>query len=124
MQRSRCSRLWPDRNLHADARLILRHNGVVETGHIDALVLQASGVVLREFRIIEHHRADGALGRFDVEAGFHHLRTEVFHVLHEAVVNFVAFIENLEGLDTGTHHRGRNGVGEEIGDGCAGGACR
>ena len=84
MQRVEVFAVVAGRNLHADARLILRHNGVVETGHIDALVLQASGVVLREFRIIEHHRADGALGRFDVEAGFHHLRTEVFHVLHEA----------------------------------------
>ena len=42
------------RNLYADARLILRHDGVVETGHIDALVLETSCVVLREFGVIEH----------------------------------------------------------------------
>ena len=92
------------RNLYADARLILRHDGVVETGHIDSLVLETSRVVLREFGVIEHNGANGALGRFDVEAGFHHLRAEIFHVLHEAVVNFVAFIENLEHFDASAHH--------------------
>ena len=55
------------RNLHADAGLILRHDGVVETGHIDALVLETSRVVLREFDIKPTQSAICAVMLYDAK---------------------------------------------------------
>ena len=85
--------------LNTDAGLALRHNGVVEAGDVDAFFLHLGGEDLRKFGVVEHHGADGALRWLDVEAGCPHLVAEVVDVLHEAVVQFVAFLEHLEDFE-------------------------
>ena len=109
------SALVAGRDLHSDARLVLRHNGVVEARHVDALLLEFGSVDLREFGIVEHHRANGTLGGLDVKSCFEHPGAEVLDIGHETVVDFVALVEHFEGLDGRSHHRGRNGVGKEVG---------
>ena len=85
--------------LDADASFALRHDGIVEAGDVDAFLLHLGSEDLRELGIVEHHGADGALCGLDVEAGCYHLVAEVVDVLHEAVVQFVAFLEHLEDFE-------------------------
>lgn len=106
--------LVASRNLYADTGLVLRYYGVVETGDIDALFLKLGSIYLRKLGIIEHHGADGTLCGLDVEAGGHHLVAEVVDILHQLVVDLIALLENLEGLEGCTDDGGSHGVGEEV----------
>ena len=45
--------------LDTDASLTLGDDGVVEARDVDPFIQQASGVLLRELRIVEHHGTDG-----------------------------------------------------------------
>ena len=103
------------RNLHADTSLILRHNGVVETGNVDTFFLHLLGINLRKLGIVKHYGADSALRRLDVKAGSHHLVAEVVYVLNEFVVEFVAFLQDVEGFDGSTNDGGSYRVREEVG---------
>ena len=103
------------RYLHADAGLALGNNGIVETGNVDAFLLQLGSEVLRQLGVVEHHGADSALGGLDVKAGSDHLVAEVVHVVHELVVQCVALLEHLEHLDAGTHDAGSDAVAEQVG---------
>ena len=85
--------------LDADAGFALRYDGIVEAGDVDAFFLHLGGEDLRELCVVEHDGADGALCGLDVEAGGYHLVAEVADVLHEAVVQLVAFLEHLEDFE-------------------------
>ena len=45
--------------LDTDTCLALGDDGVVEARDVDPFIQQASGVLLRELRIVEHHGTDG-----------------------------------------------------------------
>ena len=47
------------RELDTDASLALGDDGVVEARDVDPFFQQASGVLLRELSVVEHHGADG-----------------------------------------------------------------
>ena len=51
-------------DLYADACLVFRYNGIVETGYIDTFFLHACRINLRQFGVIQHYGANGALGGF------------------------------------------------------------
>ena len=101
--------------LNADTSLALRHYGIVETGDVDTLLLHFGGEVLRQFCIVEHHGADGALRGLDVESGIQHLLTEICHILHQTVVQVVALVEHPEHLEACSDNCGSHRVGEEVG---------
>ena len=102
------------RNLHTNAGLVLRHNGVVEARYIDTLLLQLGRKADLKPHLDSHHGADGALCRLDVKAGSHHLVAEVVHVLNQLVVNFVALVQHLERFECSTHNGRGNRVREEV----------
>ena len=100
--------------LDADAGLALRDHRVVETSHEYSFLGHLGGELLGKRSIVEHHGADGALGRLDVETGGQHLVTEVVHILLLTVVKLVAFLQHLEHLNAGGDDHRRQGVGEEV----------
>ena len=102
------------RNLHTDTGFAFRHYRIVETCDIDAFIKHLSRIYLREFRIIEHYCADGTLCRFDVKTGSQHLVSEIFHVLNEGIMYFIAFLEHPEHFQTCAYHGRSYRVGEQI----------
>ena len=102
------------RQLDADTRLTLRHNRIVEARDIDALILQSGSELLAQASVVEHDCADGGLCGFDVEAGFLHLADKVVGVGMQAVLQFVAAGEYLEGLQPCSRNHRRDRVGEQI----------
>ena len=70
------------RNLYADTGLLFRYYGIVEPGYVDTLFLHACGIYLRQFGVIQHHGANGALSGFDVETGSSHLIAEIAHIVY------------------------------------------
>ena len=100
--------------LHADARLILGHDRIVEAGHVDAFVLHFAGEVLRELRVVQHHGADGRLRGLDVEACLYHAVAEVSHVARQLRVERVRLVEHLEHLNARADDRRGQRVGEEV----------
>ena len=47
------------RELNTDASLALGDDGVVEARDVDPFFEEASGVLLRELSVVEHHGTDG-----------------------------------------------------------------
>lgn len=64
------------RELHANARLALRHDGVAERRHEYALPLHLGGSPLREHGVAEHHGNDRVLSRQQIEPFSSHERPE------------------------------------------------
>src|SRR4051812_22462109 len=54
------------RQLRADARLAFGHDREEETDRVDAFLEQALGELLRERRVVQHHRADRMHAGLDV----------------------------------------------------------
>ena len=102
-------------DLHADARLALRHHGIVEASDVDAFVLQTGSEALGEGSIVEHHGTNGTLRGFDVETAGHHLVAEVGDILHQAVVQFVRLVQHLEDFQRSADDAGSQRVREEVG---------
>src|SRR3712207_6132715 len=102
------------RELHSDACLTLRNHRIAEASNVDSLVQQQSGILLCQRSIVNHHGADGTLGRVNIETGSHHLVSKVVHVAYQAVVNAVILLQHLEYFEASTYNRWSQGVGEEV----------
>ena len=94
--------------------LVLEYNGIVETGYIDTFFLHACRINLRQFGVIQHYGANGALGRLDVETGGSHLVAEVIYVLYQLVVQGVALFQHLEHFEARADDARSQGVGEQV----------
>ena len=78
--------LVPCRDLHTDACLIFRHYRIIETCHIDTLLLHTCSVNLGQLRVIQHNGTDSALCRFDIKSGSRHLIAEVVYILNKFIM--------------------------------------
>ena len=102
-------------DLHADAGLAFRHDGIVEACDEDALFLHLGSILLALGGVVDHDGADGALAGLAVEALLFHAAQEVVGVLVQLVLQGVGLAHELEHADAGGHEAGSHGVAEQIG---------
>src|SRR5579883_2223496 len=101
-------------HLRADACLAVRHDGEGEGDHVHARLEQPLGERDRARRIAQHDRHDRVLAGEEIVAEALHLLAKIARVVTQLIAQAPRGVEQLEHLEGGRGHRGRDAVREEV----------